>query len=99
MVRLVRENALSQRGTGARRENPGLLFFFPLGLAPSFLAARASYPSDSEENKRLLPVYHTEISLRGQFKLSFCSVNCFLGKFPLKSVLLLAAFVFQIRYP
>ena len=40
MVRFGTENALSQKGTGARRENTDLLFFFRLGLTPSFLAAR-----------------------------------------------------------
>ena len=39
------ENALSQKGTGARGEK-----------TPSFLAPRASFPSDFEENKRLLAV-------------------------------------------
>ena len=41
MVRFGTENALSQKGTGARRENTDLLFFFRLGLTPSFLAAHA----------------------------------------------------------
>ena len=40
MVRFGTENALSQKGTRARRENTDFLFFFPLGLSPSFLAAR-----------------------------------------------------------
>ena len=61
MVRFGTENALSQTGTGARRENTDLLFFFRLRVRPSFLAAsllaaRASYPYDFEENKRLLAV-------------------------------------------
>ena len=43
--RVGTENAFSQKGTGARREK-----------MPSFLAARASYPIDFEENKRLLAV-------------------------------------------
>ena len=66
MMRFGTENALSQKGTGARRENTDLLFFFRLGLTPSFLAARgfvarASYPSDFEENKRLLAVYRESV--------------------------------------
>ena len=60
MVRFGTKNALSQKGTGARR-----LCFFRLGLTPSFVAARgfaarASYPSDLKENKRLLAVYQRE---------------------------------------
>ena len=57
MVRFGIENALSQKGTGARR-------FFRLGLTPSFHAARASYPSDFEENKRLLAVYKVAENLQ-----------------------------------
>ena len=60
MVRFSTKNALSQKGTGARR-----LCFLRLGLTPSFVAARgfaarASYPSDFKENKRLLAVYQRE---------------------------------------
>ena len=53
-----RERFKPKRDWGETRK---YLFFFRLGLTPSFLATRASYPSDFEESKRLLAVYRESV--------------------------------------